>query len=182
MFIDEKTQNKIHADLNASVSHGTMRPCDLIPAFTEVIRDTPEYIQLMCVVPCYAAEDKNADWWDSEEAVIHLENLTDCLDNYAPEGYYFGAHPGDGSDYGYWEIEDDQNNTETKSVWLRLGVTLNGSKKDIEKVLSKDTEIYRKLLDARQFEIEGETYIPASVVEEYNAKNQTNFAEKDIDL
>lgn len=107
MFTDQKTLNTIHADLDASVSHGTMRPQDLIPRYMDVIRDTPEYLQIMHVVPSHALEDGEAAWWDSEAAASFLEDLTDTLADYAPEGYYFGAHPGDGSDYGYWK------NTET---------------------------------------------------------------------
>ena len=45
MFIDERTQNRLHAVPGESISHGTMRTQDLIPAFLDVIRDTPEYVQ-----------------------------------------------------------------------------------------------------------------------------------------
>lgn len=107
MFTDEKTLNKIHADLDASVSHGTMRPQDLIPRFTEVIRDASEYIQMMNIVPAHAAGNDTAEWWYSDEANFHLADLIDVLDSYAPDGYYFGTHPGDGSDYGYWKIVND---------------------------------------------------------------------------
>lgn len=105
MFIDERTQNRIHATPGESISHGTMRTQDLIPAFMEVIRDTPEYVQLVNAVPSHALEDKSAAWWESEEASLLLESLFDTLDGYSPEGYSFGAHPGDGSDYGYWETD-----------------------------------------------------------------------------
>ena len=114
MFIDERTQCRIHANPGESVSHGTMRTQDLIPAFMDVIRDTPEYVQVMDAVPSHAMEDKEADWWDSEEAVRLLESLFDTLIAYAPEGYCFGSHPGDGSDYGYWESgqEEGQNHVQ----------------------------------------------------------------------
>lgn len=69
----------------------------------EVLRDTPQHLQLMNVIPAYASEDKDSDWWNSEDATILLDSLFDTLDLYAPDGYYFGAHPGDGSDYGFWK-------------------------------------------------------------------------------
>lgn len=116
MFIDEKTQNRIHANLGESVSHGTMRTQDLIPVFMDVIRDTPEYVQLMTVVPLHAMEDKEAEWWDSEDAVTLLESLFDTLDIYSPEGYAFGAHPGDGSDYGFWETEPEEEQTDIQKI------------------------------------------------------------------
>ena len=105
MFIDERTQNRIHANPGESVSHGTMRTQDLIPAFMDVIRDTPEYVQVMNAVPAHTMEDKESDWWNSEDAAGLLDSLFETLDAYSPENYYFGAHPGDGSDYGYRKSE-----------------------------------------------------------------------------
>jgi hypothetical protein len=52
-------------------------------------------------------EGDASPWWSSEDAQFLLESLFDELDAHAPEGYYFGAHPGDGSDYGYWANEED---------------------------------------------------------------------------
>lgn len=106
MFKDEKTQNVIYANLNSSVSHGTMHHQDLIPVFMNVIRDAPEYLQVMNIVPSYVQDDESAEWWDGEDAHWLLIDLMEALERYAPEGYYFGSHPGDGSDYGYWQLTD----------------------------------------------------------------------------
>lgn len=72
----------------------------------DIIQETPEYVQLMHIIPCYASENENAEWWDSEDAIHLLESLFDTLNDYAPEGYYFGAHSGGKSDYGFWKITD----------------------------------------------------------------------------
>jgi len=101
-FIDEQTKTTIYAELNESVIHGTMRSQDLIPAFLEVIKDTPEYLQMCQSMPSYIQDDNDCEWWDNEGQDLTQE-LFDTLDAYAPDGYYFGAHIGDGSDYGYWE-------------------------------------------------------------------------------
>ena len=111
MFTDEQTQITIHANLDETVIRATHRPQDLIPAFLYVIRDTPEYVQVMNFVPSYAMEDDESEWWESEDAIYFLnETLFDTLNNYAPDGYYFSSHEGDGSDYGYWKYEEDYGN------------------------------------------------------------------------
>lgn len=106
MFIDERTLNPIHADLDTTVIHVTLRRCDLIPAFMEVLRDTPEYLQMMNAVPSYALEDEDSEWWDSDDAMYLLEDLFDTLDGYAPEGYHFGSIEGDASDFGFWKWDE----------------------------------------------------------------------------
>lgn len=90
---------------------GTHRKQDLIPKFLSAIREywPAGYAQLMAlpfgVVPAHAQENEDADWWDSESADYMLEELWGVLEDLAPEDYYFGAHPGDGSDFGFWEME-----------------------------------------------------------------------------
>ena len=103
---------QIYSDLVlGSVIHGTHRPQDLIPAFLDLLAivDSASYAGYMVssfhVIPAYAMEDDGSEWWDSMDATNLLENLFNDLDSASPDGYYFGAHPGDGSDFGYWEIE-----------------------------------------------------------------------------
>ena len=44
-------------------------------------------------------------YFGKDDADYDLEALFDALNEYAPSYFYFGAHPGDGSDYGYWLSE-----------------------------------------------------------------------------
>lgn len=99
---------------NQSIIHGTMRPQDLIPAFIDALREfNPDgYAQIMssCFgpIPSWVEDEGDScEWWNGDDAAALLESLFDALDECAPEGCYFGAHPGDGSDYGFWEIEGE---------------------------------------------------------------------------
>lgn len=113
---DLQTGIEIYAEPNQTVSRGTLRPCDLVPAFLEVIKDTPEYIQIMnsndfdLKVISDGGSDKNDPRWESESiSYLVNETLPDTLNSYAPNGFYFGSHVGDGSDFGYWENEEEEN-------------------------------------------------------------------------
>lgn len=45
-------------------------------------------------------------YYDSEDASFDLEQLNTLLNEFAPDGYYWGAHPGDGASLGFWKHED----------------------------------------------------------------------------
>lgn len=87
-----------------TISHGTMRPEDLIPAFADELR------RLRGALPRDLANDirklEANEYLDSDLADGVLKDLFDTLQEYAPDYGYFGAHPGDGSDYGFWLFED----------------------------------------------------------------------------
>jgi len=99
-----------------TISHGTLRMQDLIPAFLDVLRiHNPEAYQQIVIpgagfssFPSHAREDEGDEWWDSDDAVWLLGELFDSLNELAPEGHYFGANPGDGSDFGFWANEDEE--------------------------------------------------------------------------
>lgn len=90
-----------------SVSSGTKREEDLIPAFLDALEQlNPE-----------RAEQIKREWTDTiahcdEEAYFEdastllNECLFDALNCEAPPYFYFGSHPGDGCDYGFWLVED----------------------------------------------------------------------------
>lgn len=69
---------------------------------------------------------------------------------------------------------------DSKSIWMRLGIILTGSRDDIEKVLQGDLKTLRTLLENRQYKVEGDAYIPESCVGKYNDINKTNFEEYNI--
>lgn len=100
-----------HRVAEATVICGTLRNEDLIPAFCEEIRR----LQTRTPAIVFEAEDWVSSKPESEpfgagmtqdEIGAEIVNeLIDHLDNMAPEGCYFGAHPGDGSDFGWWHAD-----------------------------------------------------------------------------
>jgi len=102
-----------------SVSHGTMRDEDLIPAFMSVLdhcwpvkakalRASHRNIfrWLAAGAPSYSYKSKAGQNFDLSLSDFVNESLFNALDQCAPRGHYFGAHPGDGSDYGFWSNYD----------------------------------------------------------------------------
>lgn len=88
-----------------TVISGTMQNRDLIPAFIASLKDLDKDAaqEFEKSVP----QDPTSEQWNSEAADNMLEDLFDALDAHAPEGCYFGSHPGDGADYGFWKFEDE---------------------------------------------------------------------------
>ena len=98
---------------NTSISHGTLRLQDLLPAFLDAVEEyAPSHyeaiaLQSFSFIPSHVLDEgDDSRWWDSEEAQWKLEELTSILEEHAPEGCYFGAHEGDGSDFGFWQASE----------------------------------------------------------------------------
>ena len=99
-----------------SVSHGTLRTADLLDAFASEL----EYqVQRNADAWCSDEGRKERDRYlaivaeareidpDSEDAdYLVNEELIDALQEFAPPYAYFGAHPGDGADFGYWLTDE----------------------------------------------------------------------------
>jgi hypothetical protein len=107
-----------------SVSHGTMRPEDLIPDFVYELRSQArrrnlrsKHLQLCRSIEARMSKD---GYYESEESDSDLEFLFDALGEYAAPYFYFGAHPGDGSDYGFWLSEswdEDFEDVKDGDIW-----------------------------------------------------------------
>ena len=105
-----------HNAIIGTVSSGTMREQDLVRSFIweieylEDVRLTAEELQ----IPEDALEDEDNEWWDTEDASFLLNELFDRLEEHAPSYCYFGAHDGDGSDFGFWPLWDSINDEVTR--------------------------------------------------------------------
>lgn len=63
-----------------------------------------------------------------------------------------------------------------RCIWMRLGISLRGTEEEIESLFNDDEKSYEtltKILQERRFEINGDSYIPETVVEEYNKEYNT---------
>lgn len=115
-----------HIGTFGTVIHGTMREEDLIPAFASELRslarkgtkhkalalEAERYLKRFQSADVTLTKKPSSIFTDtyknapSEEELNELvTELMDALNEYAPAYGYFGAHPGDGSDYGFWLSE-----------------------------------------------------------------------------
>jgi hypothetical protein len=86
-----------------TIIEGTTQPRDLIPAFADCLESFKPSHPAEINVIAEARAIKNCE---SDTAQEIIGELMDYLNDYAPPYGYFGAHPGDGSDYGFWVSED----------------------------------------------------------------------------
>lgn len=106
-----------------SISHGTHRAPDLLEAFADELARIDSAAASAAIEAGEAYKHDNlieearavltlvhAGWRiedDMAEAVSELVNdLQDALAEHAPAFCYFGTHPGDGSDFGFWPDMD----------------------------------------------------------------------------
>lgn len=89
---------------DGSVSSGTMRPEDLIPDFIWELRYLGHRSKNLTEIE-KRVERANDEYWQDEECSFDLEELFDMLNEHSLPYMYFGSHPGDGADYGFWISE-----------------------------------------------------------------------------
>lgn len=85
-----------------SVSSGTMREDALAPRFISTVR----HFDAAKADALQSEWDELVDDGDDEAKCEFVHGLFDTLNEFAPPWFYFGAHPGDGADYGFWLCEE----------------------------------------------------------------------------
>ena len=96
-----------------TVCAGSLRDRDLLSAFAGELRRLQgiRVPQTELMRRCRSVLETGGEI-DDVEAMDLLAELTEALDDLAPVGHYFGAHPGDGSDFGFWPYSDTEEDTE----------------------------------------------------------------------
>lgn len=92
-----------------TISHGTLRSEDLLSAFASELRRivgkeaaaAGAYLSALTGADDCLAEIQESDNEPAGAQEIICE-MIDFLSELAPPYCYFGAHPGDGSDFGFW--------------------------------------------------------------------------------
>lgn len=117
-FIKGKTmKSESIEDLrDCSVSSGTLKSEDLIPKFLGVLKTygKDKYDK-------YIKENPEVEDWknlDEETMGWVVDELTDLLNEIAPDGCYFGASEGDGADFGFWSMSNESKKKEGRGEYI----------------------------------------------------------------
>ena len=85
-----------------SVSSGTLRAEDLLPVFAAIMR---QFLTVNGHASLYVERAETIvrnEFYDMELADELVGKLMDGIQGYCPPFVFFGAHPGDGADFGFW--------------------------------------------------------------------------------
>jgi hypothetical protein len=92
-----------------TISQGATSNCDLIPNLLRAVRRycPTEYEQLMVMpfgpIPAYVYDEgATSKWWETEDANWLAEELYQCLEDAAPDGFYSGPREDDTTNLGFW--------------------------------------------------------------------------------
>ncbi len=88
-----------------SISTGTLRPEDLLPAFVSTLESLSPLCR--CLGDAYHILEYGTD--DESETQELLVDLYYELNNLCPPFVYFGTLEGDGADFGFWPDMDRLN-------------------------------------------------------------------------
>ena len=88
-----------------SISTGTLRPEDLLPAFVSALESlSPMGTNHPYLGDAYQILEQGTD--DESETKELLSDIEHELGNLCPPFVYFGTLPGDGADFGFWPDMD----------------------------------------------------------------------------
>jgi hypothetical protein len=126
------TTKTLNSSFIGSVSTATMRTVDLVCTFMKFLEEIDENRhdkivgswsivgyrmdkvpfknikgETMFFHDLEPKDSENHPFWSTKNSTIMLDELFDIMNEYAPDGTCFGAHIGDGADYGFWPIEEE---------------------------------------------------------------------------
>ena len=96
------------------VSNATLRAEDLVPAFLDALEEISDAGHKKAVDELenmgYSLDDAYEEDSELYQSALEVgwflsEVLFELLNEYAPEGTYFGSNPSDGALFGFWEFE-----------------------------------------------------------------------------
>lgn len=107
-----------------SISTGTLRPEGLLSAYARELESlilingeyfaNPDYFDASDqftnlhgeALDCFAEDGEAIEEGKEDAALSIIESLENALQYFAPLYCYFGAHPGDAADFGFWPDHD----------------------------------------------------------------------------
>lgn len=75
-----------------------------------------------------------------------------------------------------------KSDMEQQTLWLRLGVSVSGTKDEIAALMDGDRDTLERIVAENRFVVDGDSYIPADSVASYNESYGADYSEEDISV